>query len=85
MPTACAVCGRSVEQHGLTMYRTNPLGEVGVWACAQHRGLTPVDPIVEEIVTIIEEDNAALAARVWTRQAPSSRWQVVPPTEEEAP
>jgi hypothetical protein len=27
----------------------------------------------------------ALAARVWARQAPSSRWQVVPPEEEDAP
>ena len=27
----------------------------------------------------------ALAARVWDRQAPSSRWQVVPPAGEEAP
>jgi hypothetical protein len=26
-------------------------------------------------------DAAALAARVWARQAPSSRWQVVPPEE----
>jgi hypothetical protein len=40
------------------MYRTNPLGEAGIWACAQHRGMTPVDPIVQDIVAIIEEDNA---------------------------
>jgi hypothetical protein len=28
---------------------------------------------------------AALAARVWARQAPSSRWQVVPQPQEDAP
>jgi hypothetical protein len=28
---------------------------------------------------------AALAARVWARQAPSLRWQVVPQTEEKTP
>jgi hypothetical protein len=27
----------------------------------------------------------ALAARVWARQAPSSRWQVVPPPQEDTP
>jgi hypothetical protein len=29
--------------------------------------------------------DADLAARVWARQAPSSRWQVVPPPQEDTP
>lgn len=46
MPS-CVVCGRK----DIPLYRTNPKGEKGIWACEEHH-LSSVDPITKDIATI---------------------------------
>jgi hypothetical protein len=36
MLTLCEVCKRSVEQHGITVYRVNETGISGIWRCKEH-------------------------------------------------
>ena len=55
----CEVCGRG-PMDGVTVYRVNPKGEAGVWACKDHR-LLPADPEVQELVDVLESPRAALA------------------------
>ena len=48
----CMVCGKGMPE-GVSLYRQNPKGEIGVWACEEHRR-EKVDPEVEGIVSVIE-------------------------------
>lgn len=48
----CEICGKGMEQ-GVTLFRVNELGVTGVWRCREHMEKQP-DPIVEDIVNIIE-------------------------------
>lgn len=51
----CIVCGRGMQE-GVSLFRQNPEGEEGVWACSQHN-TGPVDPEVAAITAIIERAN----------------------------
>ncbi len=53
----CFICDRGPTE-GITIYRINPKGENGIWACSVHRPITAphIDPEIKEIVRIIEED-----------------------------
>ncbi len=51
----CEVCGDGPKQ-GITLYRQNEKGVPGIWRCIIHTQ-QPVDPIVGNIVTVIERDN----------------------------
>lgn len=51
----CSVCGKG-PMHGVAVYRTNPKGEIGIWACREHL-LRTADPVTQEIVNLIEERN----------------------------
>lgn len=53
---ACHVCGRRVAD-GATLYRQNEKGVAPIWACAVHR-TKPVDPDVQRLIDVIEDDNA---------------------------
>lgn len=50
----CKECGKS----DVALFRQNVKGKVGIWACKEHSKVQP-DPVVEELVTIIEENNAS--------------------------
>jgi hypothetical protein len=50
----CIHCGKTPTEHGVTLLRQNPKGEVGVWACTACNK-QPVESC--EIVAIIEADN----------------------------
>lgn len=52
MPFSCVVCGRS----DVALFRINPKGEKGIFACREHK-LSPPDPVVEDIATIIQRAN----------------------------
>lgn len=49
----CEVCNQG-PMHGVSVFRTNPKGEKGIWRCEPHLETKP-DPEVLEIVSIIEE------------------------------
>lgn len=57
----CEICNKGpLGEVATTVYRVNPKGIKGIWRCAEH--LTPkqraaIDPEVQDIVNIIEEDN----------------------------
>lgn len=44
-------CRASVS-NGDALFRVNVKGVAGIWACRQHR--TSIDPVMDEVVTIIE-------------------------------
>lgn len=48
----CHVCGKA-PWDGINMYRQNPKGGVGVWACAAHS--TPVDDTLVNIVAALQK------------------------------
>lgn len=48
----CHVCGKA-PWDGINLYRQNPKGGVGVWACAAHS--TPVDDILVNIVANLQK------------------------------
>jgi hypothetical protein len=51
----CVICKRGPLQ-GVTVFRINAKGQPGLWACKKHIGQTdapPIDPVVDEIVSII--------------------------------
>lgn len=54
MVIKCIHCNRS----DLTLFRQNAKGQAGTWACKEHSQTQP-DPVVEEIVNIIEKGNYA--------------------------
>ena len=47
----CEICGEGPSQ-GVTVYRQNPLGEVGRWRCEDHNS-ADVDRGVQELVDTI--------------------------------
>lgn len=49
--SACMFCGRGMVQ-GANLFRLNPTGQKGIWACEKHINQTDVkvDPVVQEIV-----------------------------------
>ncbi len=56
----CELCGRDAPNDGVNLHRVNPKGVKGVWRCWDH--LTPqqragIDPVVADIIRIIDEDN----------------------------
>jgi hypothetical protein len=48
----CMVCGKGMAD-GVSLFRQNPKGEAGIWACRAHRRDVP-DPTVERIVNAVE-------------------------------
>jgi hypothetical protein len=46
------ICGKGMSE-GLALFRQNPKGEMGIWACRAH-SLEAIDPVVSEIVVAIE-------------------------------
>jgi hypothetical protein len=56
----CEICGLDPSTSNLPIFRTNPLGEIGIWRCWEHLSpdqKTDVDPGVKEITSIIEGDS----------------------------
>lgn len=58
-------CDKSTND-GIPVFRCNPKGAPGVWACREHReairrvfGGEPFDSEVDKITEIIEDDNRA--------------------------
>lgn len=49
----CVVCGKGPTSGISTLYRVNPKGAVGVWACPDHYQRARVDPAVLEITDIL--------------------------------
>lgn len=41
----CSVCGREKT----VLFRINPVGQPGVFACREHVGDAKIDPLVEEV------------------------------------
>ena len=54
----CEICQRTADQDGVILHRVNEKGVIGAWRCTDHlpEGFQ-VDPVVKEILDIIEEDN----------------------------
>lgn len=48
----CMICNKGMND-GVTLFRQNPKGEEGIWACREHR-FEPVAKEVEDIVDAIE-------------------------------
>jgi hypothetical protein len=49
----CEICHRGPFD-GVTLWRANETGVAGIWRCTEHRQ-GPVDPVLEEIVSDIED------------------------------
>lgn len=49
----CMVCGKGPAD-GVTVFRQNPKGEIGIWACAKH-SVADIDPEVQHIVNVLED------------------------------
>jgi hypothetical protein len=47
----CAFCGDDA-QIGVPLFRQNPKGQRGIWACKEH-SRAPIDPMVEQITSCI--------------------------------
>jgi hypothetical protein len=56
----CIYCGRGMAD-GVALFRQNPTGEKGVWACGEHNA-KPVDPLVAEIVDAVLPGSAGVRA-----------------------
>lgn len=52
----CEVCGKGMAE-GVSLFRQNELGVTGIWRCREHNEKPP-EPEVDDIVRIIEGDNA---------------------------
>ena len=52
----CHVCGKTPAE-GTTLYRQNPKGEKGIWACLEHS--KPLDMGLRIDVAIIESEQAS--------------------------
>lgn len=51
----CELCERNpFDTEGSALFRQNPKGEIGVWRCREH-SVGPIDTVVNEIVTAIED------------------------------
>jgi hypothetical protein len=51
----CRICGKG-PMDGVTLFRANEKGVIGIWECAIHH-FAPVPDDVADIVTVIEQDN----------------------------
>jgi len=75
-PTPGQICYEAYLRNwtipGLRTWDEEPLGQQRAWEAAAQAVLDAVQP----------PPGAALAARVWTRQAPSARWQELPPPQD---
>lgn len=49
----CYKCKKGIDE-GIALFRQNPKGETGVWACAECN-TQPIDPEVQEIVNAVQE------------------------------
>ncbi len=47
----CSVCGKGPKE-GVTVYRQNPKGEKGIWACEEHAVRKPDSPLMDLIKTL---------------------------------
>lgn len=48
----CMHCGKSPGEHGITLLRQNPKGEIGIWAC-EACNTKPVDQgLADEVAAI---------------------------------
>lgn len=64
MSTNCELCGKGPLNGGVSVIRVNPTGIPGIWrchSCATPEQLAARDPVVADIVAIIEEDNQRTA------------------------
>lgn len=50
----CMICGKG-PHHGTTLFRQNPKGEAGIWACMAHSQQIAA-PEVNKLVAVIERD-----------------------------
>lgn len=53
----CQICGNG-PRNGHAIFRTNPVGEIGKWACEEHFknfDTRPIDPFVKSIVDTIQK------------------------------
>lgn len=55
----CMTCGATPSQ-GVNLYRQNPKGEEGIWACAKHS--KPVDDEIVKIVAALQKSHQQKAA-----------------------
>lgn len=53
----CEICGRGIVD-GAALFRQNEKGVKGIWRCREHNQ-KPIDVEVNDIVSAIEQDNAA--------------------------
>lgn len=67
MSINCEICGKGPLNGGVSVLRVNAFGVDGIWrcrTCATPEQLAGRDPIVADIVDIIEKDNAAALAKI---------------------
>lgn len=48
----CEICQKGIAD-GVSLFRQNAHGEVGIWRCREHNG-EPIDPEVDDLVSIIQ-------------------------------
>jgi len=49
----CFNCGKTPYEHGITLLRQNPKGEVGIWAC-ETCNRKPVEKELSNLVAVIQ-------------------------------
>ena len=52
----CEVCGKRAPEDNATLFRVNPIGEIGIWRCWKCMTLEQqcaIDPETKHIVTVI--------------------------------
>lgn len=49
----CEICGKSPADGVTTLFRQNPLGEVGIWRCEQDNRVA-ADPEVAQVVAELQ-------------------------------
>jgi hypothetical protein len=57
----CVICKKGPLEGGVSVFRINEKGKLGLWACRKHIGQTDapqIDPVVDEIVSAIESRKA---------------------------
>jgi hypothetical protein len=45
----CEICSKDPQFEEVTLFRQNPLGEIGIWRCDEHNKLA-IDPEIRDIV-----------------------------------
>lgn len=59
MSIECEVCHKTPLRDGIAVYRINETGVAGLFRCEDHMN-SAIDPVVLDIVHIIEDDNLGL-------------------------